>query len=88
MLRWPIRSFDNVLLFVVIYIIYRYIMAKHRKRYKRKREYLTTHLRKSTPIDNLERTARILVAVKNDGGGNRSEKSMEANSKHANGLAQ
>ena len=47
---------------------------------------MITHLRQNVPIDNLERTARMLVAVRNDGGGNGSEKGMEANSKHGNGL--
>ena len=58
------------------------IIARFRKRYRREKKYLTTHLRKNVPVDNnpIERTGRVLVASRNDGGGNRSEKGMEANS--------
>ena len=62
------------------------IIAKYRKRYgkryRREKKFLTTHLRRNAPIDNnpVERAGRKLVAARNDSGGSRSEKGMEANS--------
>ena len=58
-------------------------IKRYKKRYRREGYFLSTHLEKAgTPIDNnpIERTNRRFVAVRHDGGGNRSQKGMDANS--------
>ena len=58
-------------------------IARYKKRYRREGLFLTTYLRKEgIPIDSngVERNNRKFVAIRSDGGGNRSPKGMEANS--------
>ena len=58
-------------------------IAKRKKRHRREGWYITTHLyQKNVPPDNnsVERVNRRFVAVRNDGGGNRTQKGMDANS--------
>ena len=58
-------------------------IARYKKRFAREGKFLTTYLRKEgVVIDNnpVERTNRKVVCVRDDGGGNRSEKGMKANS--------
>ena len=58
-------------------------VARYRKRFRREGSFLTTYLREEgVSIDNnpVERANRKMVAVRDDGGGNRSEKGMRANS--------
>ena len=58
-------------------------IARYKKRYRREGLFLTTYLRKEgIPIDSngVERMNRKFVAIRSDGGGNRSPKGMEANS--------
>ena len=58
-------------------------IARYQKRFRRERDFLTTFLRHEgvSPINNpCERANRKVVAVRNDGGGNRSVKGMKANS--------
>ena len=58
-------------------------IARYQKRYKRERNFMTTFLRqKGVPPDNnsCERANRVVVCVRDDGGGNRTEKGMKANS--------
>ena len=61
------------------------IINRYQKRFRRERDFLTTFLRHKkgdiSPTNNpCERANRKVVAVRNDGGGNRSAKGMEANS--------
>ena len=61
------------------------IINRYQKRFRRERDFLTTFLRhergRVSPTNNpCERANRKVVTVRNDGGGNRSEKGMEANS--------
>ena len=58
-------------------------IARYQKRYKREKGFMTTFLRqKGVPPDNnsCERANRVVVCVRGDGGGNRTEKGMRANS--------
>ena len=58
-------------------------IARYQKRYKREKGFMTTFLRqKGVPPDNnsCERANRVVVCVRGDGGGNRTEKGMKANS--------
>ena len=58
-------------------------IARYQKRYKREKDFMTTFLRqKGVPPDNnsCERANRVVVCVRGDGGGNRTEKGMRANS--------
>ena len=58
-------------------------IARYKKRFAREGKFLTTYLRKEgVAIDNnpVERMNRKVVCVRDDGGGNRSEKGMKANS--------
>ena len=58
-------------------------IARYQKRYKREKNFMTTFLRqKGVPPDNnsCERANRVVVCVRGDGGGNRTEKRMRANS--------
>ena len=58
-------------------------IARYKKRYRREGLFLTTYLGKEDiPIDSngVERMNRKFVAMRSDGGGNRSPKGMEANS--------
>ena len=58
-------------------------IARYQKRYKREKDFMTTFLRqKDVPPDNnsCERANRVVVCVRGDGGGNRTEKGMRANS--------
>ena len=58
-------------------------IARYQKRYKREKNFMTTFLRqKDVPPDNnsCERANRVVVCVRGDGGGNRTEKGMRANS--------
>ena len=57
-------------------------MARYKKRCRREGLFLTTYLRKEgIPIDSngVERMNRKFVAIRSDGGGNRSPKGMGAN---------
>ena len=52
-------------------------IARYQKRYKREKDFMTTFLRqKGVPPDNnsCERANRVVVCVRGDGGGNRTEK--------------
>ena len=58
-------------------------IARYQKRHKREKDFMTTFLRqKGVPPDNnsCERANRVVVCVRGDGGGNRTEKGMRANS--------
>ena len=58
-------------------------IATAQKRHRREGYHLSTHLEMDgVPIDNnpVERTNRRFVAVRHNGGGNRSQKGMDANS--------
>ena len=58
-------------------------IARYKKRFAREGKFLTTYLRKEgVAIGNnpVERMNRKVVCVRDDGGGNRSEKGMKANS--------
>ena len=58
-------------------------IARYQKKYKREKDFMTTFLhQKGVPPDNnsCERANRIVVCVRGDGGGNRTEKGMRANS--------
>ena len=58
-------------------------IAKRQKRHRREGWFMTTHLyKKNVPPNNngVEQVNRRLVAVRNDGGGNRTQKGMNANS--------
>ena len=58
-------------------------IARYQKRYQREKDFMTTFLRqKGVPPDNnaCERANRVVVCVRGDGGGNRTEKGMRANS--------
>ena len=58
-------------------------IARYKKRYRREGLFLSTYLRKEDiDIDSndVERMNRKFVAIRSDGGGNRSPKGMEANS--------
>ena len=58
-------------------------IARHIKRHRREGYYYTTHLYRDriAPDNNaVERVNRKFVAIRNDGGGNRSSDGMEANS--------
>ena len=58
-------------------------IARYQKRYKREKDFMTTFLRqKGVPPDNnsCERVNRVMVCVRGDGGGNRTEKGMKTNS--------
>ena len=58
-------------------------IARYKKRFAREGKFLTTYLRKEgVAIDNnpVERMNRKVVCVRDDGGGNRSEKGMKVNS--------
>ena len=61
-------------------------MARYRKRHRREGWFLTTHMyqkgtRGAGPDNNgVERASRRFVAVRSDGGGNRTQRGMDANS--------
>ena len=58
-------------------------IARRQKRHYREGYYMSTHLyNKDVSVDNngVERVNRRFVSVRNDGGGNRSQKGMDANS--------
>ena len=59
-------------------------IARYQKRYKREKDFMATFLRQKggVPPDNnsCERANRVVVCVRGDGGGNRTEKGMRANS--------
>ena len=58
-------------------------IAKRQKRHRREGWFMTTHMyKKNVPPDNngVEQVNRRFVAVRNDGGGNRTQKGMDANS--------
>ena len=58
-------------------------IARYQKRYKREKDFMTTFLRqKDVPPDNnsCEGANRVVVCVRGDGGENRTEKGMKANS--------
>ena len=58
-------------------------IARYQKRYKREKDFMVTFLRqKNVPPDNnsCERVNRVVVCVRSDGGGNRTEKGMKTNS--------
>lgn len=58
-------------------------IAKRQKRHRREGYYMSTHLyNKDVSVDSnsVEQVNRRFVSVRNDGGGNRGQKGMDANS--------
>ena len=58
-------------------------IKRYRKRYRRELEFMTTFLRMEGVLpdsNGVERKVRYIMPVKKNGGGNRSQKGMDANS--------
>ena len=59
------------------------IINRFKKRWRREGYHMSTflHIKGVRPDNNdVERTNRVFVSIKNDGGGNRTSRGMEANS--------